>query len=183
MKYIKIPAVICILACLLCACNAKAPTLEYTETQQQSKAEYQSTWITGLSTAGASANAAVADWLALCATAERDDIGHYVLRYVVANTDGTSTTHLLLYRSATEYDAKSFDVTFSQDGNVLTVTPTYNSSDKSQYGYDLIYLCLTAQSDLKVNVELLVDGDYPGQIITSTGTPITPDTLGANANG
>ena len=183
MKYIKITVALCMIACLLFACNANTPTLEYEETQQQSKAEYQSTWITGLSTASVSGNAAVADWLALCASEERNDIGHYVLRYVTNNTDGTATIHLLLYRAATEYDAKSFDVTFSQDAGVLTVTPTYLSSDKNQYGYDLIYLCLTVPGDLKVNVEMLVDGDYPGQIITSTSTPITPDTLGANANG
>ncbi len=183
MKYIRLIALTLVAICLLCACNPGTPSSENREIQQNTGSEYQSSWITGLSKEDASANAAVADWLALCATEERDGIGHYVLRYAVNNADGTSTYHLLLYRSATEYDAKSFDVDFSLDGNLLTATPTYNSSDKNNFGYDLIYLCLTAPSDLKLNVELLVDGDYPGQIITSTSTPITPDTLGASANG
>ena len=183
MKYIRLIAIMLAAMCLLCACTPGDPSSENRETQQNAGGEYQSSWITGLSKEDASANTAVADWLALCATEERNDIGHYVLRYVVNNADGTSTYHLLLYRSATEHDAKSFDVDFALDGTLLTVTPTYHSSDKSDFGYDLIYLCLTASSDLKINVELLVDGDYPGQIITSTSTPITPDTLGANANG
>lgn len=183
MRYIRLIALALTAMCLLCACNAGDPSSQNRETQQNTGGEYQSSWITGLSKEQASANAAVADWFLLCATEERDDIGHYVLRYVVNNADGTSTYHLLLYRSATEHDAKSFNVEFSLDGTLLTVTPIYNSSDKSNYGYDLVYLCLTASSDLKINVELLVDGDYPGQIVTTTSTPITPDTLGANANG
>lgn len=182
MKYIKIIAILTAALCLLCACNGNSPSSDYQETNQQSGTAYDSVWITGLSKSDAVQNSAVADWILLCADSERDDIGHYVLRYVIDNGNGTSTYHLLLYRSATQYDAKSFDVSFALDGNLLTVTPTYNSSDKSEYGYDLTYLCLTAASNLKLNVEMQVDGDYPGQIITSTSTPITPDTFGAGAN-
>ncbi len=179
MRYTKILAALAAALCLLCACNTQKPPADYTETAQQTGTDYQSSWITGISKTDAAQNSAVADWLELCAKEERNDIGHYVLRYVAENADGTATYHLLLYRSATEYDAKSFDVSFSMDQKLLTVTPTYNSSDKNQYGYDLVYLCLTAPADCKLNVEMLVDGDYPGQIITSTSTPITPDTLGA----
>lgn len=181
MKYTKLIAALAAALFLFCACNPAGGSEELT-TAQQTGTEYQSSWITGISLEQASANTAVADWLALCATEERNDIGHYVLRYVVNNPDGTTTAHLLLYRSATEQDFKSFDVSFTEESGLLTVTPTYNSSDKSVHGYDLIYLCLTYRADLKLSVELLVDGDYPGQIVTSTSTPITPDTLGVNAN-
>lgn len=181
MKYTKLIAVAAAVLILFCACTSGGDSEELT-TALQTGTQYQSTWITGISREQALANTAVADWLALCATDERNDIGHYVLRYVVSNPDGTTTAHLLLYRSATEHDFKSFDVSFAQDAGLLTVTPTYNSSDKSAHGYDLVYLCLTHSSDLSLSVELLVDGDYPGQIVTSTSTPITPDTLGVAVN-
>ena len=182
MKYIRLLAILTALLCLLCACNTDKGESEYGQTNTQTGTQYESSWTTGISKEAASQNCAVADWLTLCADGERDGIGHYVLRNTVENGDGTSTHHLLLYRSATACDAKSFTVSFTEDDGLLTVTPAYTSSDKSQYGYDLVYLCLTADSDLRLLVELLVDGDYPGQINTTTTDRITPDTFGAQSH-
>ena len=180
MKYIRVFAALAAMVCLLCACKPDTPPLEQPSTQIGT--QYGSTWTTGISKEAASKNKAVADWLELCSDSERDDIGHYVLRNTVENGDGTTTHHLLLYRSATEHDAKSFTVSFTEDGELLVVTPTYTSAEQSEYGYDLIYLCLTADSDVRVLVELLVDGDYPGQIITTVKDAITPDTFGVQSN-
>ena len=179
MRYIRSLAAAAALLCMLCACKPQTPPLDYGQTNTQTGTQYQSSWVTGISKASASHNAAVADWLELCSGSERDDIGHYVLRNTKDNGDGTSTHHLLLYRSATEFDAASFTVDFAKDGDLLTVIPTYTSSDESRYGYDLIYLTLTADSSLRVNVELLVDSDYPGHINTTTADAITPDTFGS----
>lgn len=178
MRYIRIFAALAVAACLLCACNTQTPPNDDRQEQTQTGTEYQSSWITGISKEAALTNSAVADWLTLCADSERDDIGHYVLRNVQNNGDGTSTHHLLLYRSATEYDAASFTVDFSLDGELLVVTPTYTSSEKSQYGYDLIYLTFCTDSDIKATVEMLVDGDYPGHVTTTVDSVITPDTFG-----
>lgn len=179
MKYIRPIAMILAMLCLLCACNANGPDTE-TDRQpvEQSGGQYESSFVIGFSKESACKNPDVAAWIELCSTDERDGIGHYVLRNTVDNGDGTSTHHLLLYRSATEHDAKSFEVSFAEDGELLTVTCTYTSSDKSQYGYDLVYLTLQADSDLRVLPELVVDGDYPGQIVTTTQKTITPDTFG-----
>ena len=177
--YVKILTVALLLLAMLCACKPQTqnPPKEYETTATQTGTQYQSSWITGISKASASGNAAVADWITLCASAERDDIGHYVLRNSVENADGTTTHHLLLYRSAAAYDAASFTVDFAADGDLLTVTPTYTSSQSAQYGYDLIYLTLCTASEVRIAVELLVDGDYPGQIVTTTQDAITPDTF------
>lgn len=180
--YIKVFTAALVLLFLACACTTQEQPPEYGTTNTQVGTQYQSSWITGISKASATANAAVADWVELCSSSERDGIGHYVLRNSVDNGDGTTTHHLLIYRSATEYDAASFTVDFAAEGETLTVTPTYTSSDKSQYGYDLIYLTLRAESDMRIAVELLVDGDYPGQIVTTTKDTITPDTFGAQSN-
>ena len=179
MRYTRMLAVTAALLCLLCACKPNTPPLDYGQTDTQTGTQYQSSWVTGISKDSAAGNAVVADWLKLCSDDERDDIGHYVLHNQVDNADGTSTHHFLLYRSATEYDAKSFTVDFALDGELLTVTPTYTSSEQSQYGYDLIYLTLTADSGLRVLVELMVDGDYPGHINTNVSDSISPDTFGA----
>ncbi len=185
MRYIRpltlMAALLCAL-CLLCACKPDDTPPEPGQTNTQVGTQYGSSWVTGIAKSAASENKAVADWLALCSTDERDGIGHYVLRNTVENADGTATHHLLLYRSATAYDAASFTVTFTEDGGLLTVTPTYTSSDASKYGYDLVYLCFTADSDANLIVEMLVDGDYPGLITTTTADPITPDTFGAQSN-
>lgn len=179
--YIKTVTAALLLLGILCACNAQSQEThkEYDTTSTQTGTQYQSSWITGISKSSASANPAVADWISLCSASERDDIGHYVLRNSIDNQDGTTTHHLLLYRSETEYDAASFTVDFAADGNILTVTPTYTSSQASQYGYDLIYLTLCTASDVRISVELLVDGDYPGQITTTTNDTITPGTFGS----
>ena len=176
MKYMGWIAIALASICLLCACNTQTQQTEYDTTLAQTGEQYQSSWVTGINKTEASANAAVADWLALCATSERDDIGHYVLRNSTENGDGTTTHHLLLYRSATEQDAASFTVSFAQNGDTLIVTPTYTSSQKAQYGYDLIYLTLCTESNVRIAVELLVDGDYPGQIVTTTADAIAPNT-------
>lgn len=184
MRYIRPLTLALALACslcLLCACQNSNPP-EPGQTNTQVGTQYASSWVTGISKSAASENKTVADWLALCSTDERDGIGHYALRNTVENADGTSTHHLLLYRSATAYDATSFTVSFAEDGGLLTVTPTYTSSDASQYGYDLVYLCLTADNDLDLLVEMLVDGDYPGMIMTTTAEAITPDTFGAQSH-
>ncbi len=185
MRYIRplalISALLCAL-CLLCACNQNDTPPEPGQTNAQVGTQYGSSWVTGISKSAASENKAVADWLALCSTDERNGIGHYALRNTVENADGTATHHLLLYRSATAYDAASFTVNFAEDGGLLTVTTTYTSSDTSQYGYDLVYLCFTADSDLNFLVEMLVDGDYPGMIMTTTADSITPDTFGAQSH-
>ena len=183
MKYIRLIATLLAALCLLCACNTNSPE-SGTDRQPvtQSGGQYQSSFITGISKESACKNPDVAAWIELCAAEERNDIGHYVLRNTVDNGDGTSTHHLLLYRSSTEQDAKSFEVSFAEDGELLTVTCTYTSSDKSQYGYDLVYLTLQAESDLRVLPELVVDGDYPGQIVTATQKAITPDTFGTQNN-
>ncbi len=177
MKYIRIITITFALLCLLCACTQQQPP-QPPQQQTQTGTQYQSSWVTGISKESASANAAVSEWLTLCADSERDSIGHYVLRRVCNNGDGTSTHHLLIYRSATEADFASFDVSFEKGGDMMVVTPTYTSSDKSLYGYDLIYLTLTTDSNVRVLVELLVDSDYPGQIITTTDKSISPDTFG-----
>lgn len=182
MKYIRSLAAAAALLFLLCACKPQTPTIDYGQTNTQTGTQYQSSWTTGISKEAASQNKAVADWLALCAKDERNDIGHYVLHNKAENADGTTTHHLLIYRSATEYDAKSFTVSFAEADGLLTVTPTYTSSEQSEYGYDLIYLCLTANSDVRVLVELLVDGDYPGHINTTTADAITPDTFGVQGH-
>lgn len=178
MKYIRILAAALVLLCTLCACTTPDQPPEPQNPQTQTGSQYQSSWITGLSKSAVSNNPAVADWLLACAGSERDDIAHYVLQCKVPNADGTTTYHLLLYRSAPEFDAASFTVNFALDGNLLTVTPSYTSSDKSEYGYDLVYLTLVARTDLRVSVELLVDGDYPGQIVTTVQQPFTPDSFG-----
>lgn len=182
MKYMKILTAVLALLCLLCACNAQKPPIDHTQPITQTGTAYQSSWTVGISKASAEQNHAVAEWIALCASTERDGIGHYVLHNVTDNGDDTSTHHFLLYRSATEFDAASFTVEFAADEDFLTVTPTYTSSTESAYGYDLIYLTLTAKSELRVLVEMLVDGDYPGQIVTKTQEAITPDTFGAQGN-
>lgn len=178
MKYIKIFAIILALLGLFCACTPKTPPPDYSAPSVQAGKDYESSWTTGLFKDAASQNPTVASWLEQCAAPERDSIGHYVLRNTTENGDGTSTHHLLIYRSATEKDAQSFDVNFTIDGNVLTVTPTYTSSDSSQYKYDLIYLTFCTDSDIKILIELLVDNDYPGQIITKVSDAISPDTFG-----
>ncbi len=188
MKYTGLLAAALALILALCACETQDPnasqesTKEYGSTVTQTGTQYQSSWVTGISKADACTNQAVADWIALCSQPERDDIGHYVLHNKAQNADGTTTHHLLLYRSATEKDAKNFTVDFAMSGEVLTVTPTYTSSDASAYGYDLIYLTLTTQDDPEISVELLVDGDYPGAIQSTTSSAITPDTFGAQAD-
>lgn len=179
MKYIGWIAVALACTCLLCACHTQTQPKEYDTTATETGTQYRSSWVTGISKSSAAANQAVANWLELCAGAERDDIGHYVLHNAHDNGDGTKTHHILLYRSATEADYKEFTVTFAENGDTLTVTPTYTSSDKSQYGYDLIYLTLCADAALEVTVEMLVDSDYPGAIQTTTDKTITPDTFGA----
>ena len=182
MKYTGLLAGALTLICLLSACHTQTGPQEYETTATQTGTQYQSSWITGISKDAASQNTAIADWLERCARPERDDIGHYVLHNAVDNGDGTLTHHLLLYRSATEHDAKAFTVDFAQSDDALTVTPTYTSSDKSVYGYDLIYLTLRADASLDLSVEILVDGDYPGAIQTTTQSAITPDTFGAQTN-
>ena len=182
MKYIGWIAAALACICLLSACHAQTQQKEYDTTATETGTQYQSSWVTGISKASAMQNQAVADWLALCATADRDDIGHYVLHNAKENGDGTKTHHILLYRSATEADYKEFTVTFAENGDSLTVTPTYTSSDKSQYGYDLIYLTLCADATLEITVDLLVDGDYPGAIQSTTTAIITPDTFGTQAD-
>ena len=182
MKYIGWIATALACICLLGACNDQTDQKEYDTTATETGAQYQSSWVTGISKASAMQNAAVADWLALCATAERDGIGHYVLHNAQDNGDGTKTHHILLYRSATEKDCKSFTVDFAAKDDTLTVTPTYTSSDKSQYGYDLIYLNLRADAALEITVDMLVDGDYPGAIQSTTSATITPDTFGAKTD-
>lgn len=182
MKYIGRLALALACICLLAACNPQEQQKEYDTTATETGAQYQSSWVTGISKASAMQNAAVADWLALCATAERDGIGHYVLHNAKDNGDGTKTHHILLYRSATEKDCKNFTVDFAQNGDALTVIPTYTSSDKSQYGYDLIYLTLRADAALEITVDMLVDGDYPGAIQSTTSATITPDTFGTQTD-
>ena len=178
MKYIGFFAITLALLGLFCACTPQTPPPDYSTPTVQTGKDYESSWTTGLSKDEASQNPAVASWLAQCSAPERDGIGHYVLRNTKDNGDGTSTHHLLIYRSATEKDAQSFDVSFAVDGNLLTVTPTYTSAKSSEYGYDLIYLTLRTDSDVKILVELLVDNDYPGQIITKVDDAISPDTFG-----
>ena len=188
MKYTGLLAAALALFCTLCACETQDPntpqetTQEYSSTATQTGSQYDSSWVTGISKADACTNQAVADWITLCSQPERDDIGHYVLHNKVENSDGTTTHHLLLYRSATEKDAKDFTVDFAMNGEMLTVTPTYTSSDTSVYGYDLIYLTMTTQGNPEISVEMPVDGDYPGAIQTTTASAITPDTFGAQAN-
>ena len=184
MKYTAPIAAALIFGCLLCACQAQDPgqeqnsTMEYESVATQKGELYQSSWTTGISKAAASENTAVADWLERCAAPERDDIGHYALHNKADNGDGTTTHHLLLYRSAAEKDAKAFTVDFSVNGQTLTVTPTYTSGNTSAYGYDLIYVTFMTEGDLALSVEMLVDGDYPGLIQSTTASPITPDTFG-----
>ena len=182
MKYIGWVATALACICLFGACNTQTNQKEYDTTATETGAQYQSSWVTGISKASAMHNQAVAEWLELCASAERDDIGHYVLHNAVDNGDGTKTHHLLLYRSATEKDCKNFTVDFAAKDDTLTVTPTYTSSDKSQYGYDLIYLSLCADATLDITVEMLIDGDYPGAIQSTTSATITPDTFGAKTD-
>ncbi len=182
MKYIRLLAAAAALLFLLCACKPQTPPLDYGQTNTQTGTQYSSSWTTGISKEAAIANKAVANWLTLCSKGERDDIGHYVLHNKQENADGTTTHHLLLYRSATEYDAQSFTVSFAEADGLLTVTPTYVSSEQSVYGYDLIYLCLSTDSEVQVLVELLVDGDYPGHINTTTADTITPDTFGVQGH-
>lgn len=189
MKYTRLLAAALIMLCISSACTAqdtnqpeKDGTAEYGTTATETGTQYQSSWIRGISKAAASQNTAVADWLALCSAPERDDIGHYVLHGKTDNSDGTTTHHLLLYRSATEKDCKTFTVTFAEGTDTLTVTPVYTSADTSAYGYDLIYLTLCASSTLALSVEPLVDGDYPGAIQSTTAASITPDTFGTQAD-
>ena len=182
MKYIGMIAIALACTCLLCACHTQTPPQEYDTTATQIGTQYSSSWVTGISKASVMQNAAVADWIALCATAERDDIGHYILHNAVENGDGTKTYHILLYRSTTTADYKSFTVDFAQNGDTLTVTPTYTSANQSQYGYDLIYLTLRADASLEITVEMLVDGDYPGAIQSTTNATITPDTFGTQTD-
>ncbi len=190
MKYTGLLATALVLLCLTCACETQDQgqdqgqdtTKEYGTTATQTGAQYQSSWMTGISKAAACQNKAIADWIALCSTPERDEIGHYVLHSKVDNGNGTTTHHLLLYRSATEKDAKDFTVDFAMNGDMLTVTPTYTSADTSAYGYDLIYLTLCTEGSPELSVELLVDGDYPGQIQSTTASVITPDTFGTQAD-
>lgn len=188
MKYISPLAATLVLLCLLCSCNTQdptqqeQPTKDYGTTNSQVGTQYDSSWVTDISKTAACQNPAIADWIARCAQPERDDIGHYVLHNKVDNGDGTTTHHLLLYRSATQKDIKAFSVDFALNGDTLTVTPTYTSSDALTYGYDLIYLTLRTEGCPDLSVELLVDGDYPGQIQTTTADVITPDTFGTQAD-
>lgn len=182
MKYIGWIATALACICLLGACNDQTDQKEYDTTATELGTQYESHWVTGITKASASQNEAVADWLALCATAERDGIGHYVLHNAKDNGDGTKTHHILLYRSATDTDYKHFTVDFAQNGDALTVIPTYTSSEKSQYGYDLIYLTLRADAALEITVDMLVDGDYPGAIQSTTSAAITPDTFGTKTD-
>ena len=177
MKYIGFFAITLALLGILCACTPQTPPPDYSTPTVQTGKDYESSWTTGLSKEAASGNPAVASWLAQCAAPERDSIGHYVLRNTADNGDGTSTHHLLIYRSATEKDAQSFTVSFTADGNLLIVTPTYTSASTSQYGYDLIYLTFRTDSDTDAIIELLVDDGYPGQIITKVSDDISPDTF------
>ncbi len=188
MKYTGLIATALAVLCLSCACRAQEPnqeqhtTKEYSTVDTQTGTQYESSWMTGISKSTACKNKAVADWLELCSRPERDDIGHYVLHNQADNGDGTTTHHLLLYRSATEKDAKSFTVDFAMNGDALTVTPTYTSSDVSAYGYDLIYLTLCTDGNPELNVEFLIDGDYPGAIQSTTTDAISPDTFGMQAD-
>lgn len=188
MKYIAPIAVTLVLGCLLCACETQSPnqdqqtTAEYSTVATQSGEQYDSSWTTGISKAAACENEAVADWIARCAAPERDGIGHYVLHSKADNGDGTTTHHLLLYRSATEKDTKDFKVDFAMNGETLTVTPTYTCADTSVYGYDLIYVTFRTQGCPELSVEMLVDGDYPGLIQSTTASVITPDTFGTQAD-
>lgn len=189
MKHIGLLTAAAALLCVLSACNttkdpgqSEQPSMDYETVDMQTGADYHSSMLTGISKDAACKNAAVADWIALCAQPERDDIGHYVLHNKQDNGDGTFTHHLLLYRSATEKDLRHFTVTFTMQENTLTVTPTYTSADTSLYGYDLIYVTLRTEGDPELSVELLVDGDYPGQIQSTTQSAITPDTFGINAH-
>ncbi len=188
MKYTGLLAAALAVLCLTCACERQDPgqsqdsTKEYDTVATQTGAQYESSWVTGISKAAACQNKAVADWITLCAAPERNDIGHYVLHNKADNGNGTTTHHLLLYRSATEKDAKSFTVDFTMNGDTLTVTPTYTSADTSAYGYDLIYVTFITQGAPALSVELLVDGDYPGAIQSTTAEIITPDTFGTQAD-
>lgn len=176
------------LCCLLCACETQDPnqitdtTAEYSTVATQTGEQYDSSWVLGISKAAACQNKAVADWIDRCAAPERDDIGHYVLHQKVDNGNGTVTHHLLLYRSATQKDAGSFTVDFAVNGETLTVTPTYTSAETAAYGYDLIYLTFCTEGDPELSVEMLVDGDYPGLIQSTTKDAITPDTFGTQAD-
>ncbi|MBQ5362750.1 MAG: hypothetical protein IIU63_05315 [Clostridia bacterium] len=188
MKYTAPFAGALVLCCLLCACHVQAPeqnpesTMEYESVATQQGTQFDSSWMIGISKSAACQNAAVADWIARCAAPERDDIGHYALHHKTDNGNGSTTHHLLLYRSATEHDAKAFTVEFSLSGDTLTVTPTYTSADTSAYGYDLIYVTFMTEGDPALSVEMLVDGDYPGLIQSTTASSITPDTFGTQAD-
>ena len=85
--------------------------------------------------------------------------------------------YLYFFFAATAKDAAHFTVDFSLNGDTLTVIPTYTSADTSVYGYDLIYVSFVTEKDLEISVELLVDGDYPGAIQSTTPYSITPDTF------
>jgi hypothetical protein len=188
MKHTGLIAAALALLCLLCACRAQNPsneqhsTKEYDTVATQNGTQYQSSWVIGISKAAACENQAIADWIALCAAPERDDIGHYVLHNKADNGDGTTTHHLLLYRSAAEKDIAQFTVEFAANGNSLTVTPTYTSAESATYGYDLIYVTFMTEGDPALSVEMLVDGDYPGLIQSTTASSITPDTFGTQAD-
>ena len=177
MRYTGLLVAVLAVLCLTCACENQDSNKEYNTVATQTGAQYHSSWMTGIAKADACQNAAIADWLELCAAPERDDIGHYILHNKVHNQDNTFTHHLLLYRSATAKDAAHFTVDFSLNGDTLTVTPTYTSADTSVYGYDLIYVSFVTEKDLEISVELLVDGDYPGAIQSTTPYSITPDTF------
>lgn len=188
MKYIAPIAGALVLCCLLYACQAQSSeqnqdtTIEYESAVTQQGKQFHSSWTTGISKSAACENAAVADWIALCAAPERDDIGHYALHHKSDSGNGTTTHHLLLYRSATEKDAKSFTVDFALNGDVLTVTPTYTSADTAAYGYDLIYVTFVTEGSPSLSIEMLVDGDYPGLIQSTTANAISPDTFGTQAD-
>lgn len=188
MKYTGLISFALVLCCLLCACETKDPnqgqdnTIEYNTAVTHVGEQYESSWVTGISKADACKNAAVAEWLERCAAPERDGIGHYALHSKAPNANGSTTHHLLLYRSATEKDAKAFTVSFAMDGEILTVTPTYTSADSSAYGYDVIYVTFCTEGNPEISVEMLVDGDYPGLIQSTTSSAITPDTFGEQAD-
>ena len=71
---------------------------------------------------------------------------------------------------------------FALNGDVLTVTPTYTSADTAAYGYDLIYVTFVTEGSPSLSIEMLVDGDYPGLIQSTTANAISPDTFGTQAD-
>ena len=95
MRYTGLLAAVLAVLCLTCACENQDSNKEYNTVATQTGAQYHSSWMTGIAKADACQNAAIADWLELCAAPERDDIGHYVLHNKVHKQDNTFTHHLL----------------------------------------------------------------------------------------